>query len=257
MKALLALMLAAPVAAMAATPFDGTWKTDTSTIKTSQRSDVLAIKDGMFICSSCKPAIKVKADGTDQPVKGHDYYDSVAVTVVDAQNVKLVRKLAGAPASTVDYAVSADGKTLTLSFNGTQGAQPVTATFAESRVGKAPKSGNQVTGSWKPSSPPQVSDSGLTATFTGTGDGLQMKANGQSYDAKFDGKQVAIMGDPGKTMASLKKVSANTVTETDYRDGKKVEVTRMTVSGDGKSMMVDDDNITTGTKMTYTMVKQP
>jgi hypothetical protein len=257
MKALFALVFLAPVGAFAASPFDGTWKTDLSTLKQDRKPQVYVVNDGMYTCKSCKPEVKVKADGTDQPVKGHDYFDTTAVTIVDANNVKVVDKLGGKPAATMTYAVSADGTTMTQTYNSVQGAQPVAASMTSTRVGKPPKSGNALSGSWKGSAPPQVSESGLTMTLVGTDGGLQMKANGQIYDAKFDGKQVPIMNDPGKTMASLKQNSANVVTETDYRAGKKVDVTKMTVSADGKSMAVEDNDLVTGTKSTYTMVKQP
>ncbi len=54
-----------------------------------------------------------------------------------------------------------------------------------------------------------ISSNGLTVTYQGTENGLKMSdQNGNSYDAKFDGKEYPINGDPGKTMVSLKRRGA-------------------------------------------------
>lgn len=50
---------------------------------------------------------------------------------------------------------------------------------------------------------------------------FQMRWNGHSRDAKFDGKNYPVAGDSGKTTASLKKIDSVRVEETDHRQGKK------------------------------------
>jgi hypothetical protein len=80
--------------------------------------------------------------------------------------------------------------------------------------------------------------------------------NGNSYDAKFDGKDYPIEGDPGHTMVSLKRIGNDTIEETDKRDGKVVGVAHMAVSKDGKSIQVDYTDKLHGTKSAYTMEKQ-
>ena len=64
-------------------------------MKTTGKPDVIAVADGMYVCSSCAPEIKVKADGTDQAVTGHPYYDTVAVTVVSPNSFEVTNKQAG------------------------------------------------------------------------------------------------------------------------------------------------------------------
>jgi hypothetical protein len=94
-------------------------------------------------------------------------------------------------------------------------------------------------------------------TYQGTADGLKMSdPNGNSYDAKFDGKDYPINGDPGHTMVSLKRVGDDTIEETDKRDGKIVGVYRMTVSKDGKSIKAEYTDKQRGTTMAFTMEKQ-
>src|SRR5215467_312104 len=74
----------APACAIAASPIDGTWKADVSSAQMPKKPDIYVLKDGMYSCKTCAPAYSVKADGTDQAVSGHPYYDTVAIKVVDA-----------------------------------------------------------------------------------------------------------------------------------------------------------------------------
>ena len=78
----------------------------------------------------------------------------------------------------------------------------------------------------------------------------------RSYDAKFDGKDYPIQGDPGHTTVSLKRIGDDTIEETDKRDGKIVGVYRMTVSSDGKSIHAEYTDKERGTSTTFTMEKQ-
>ena len=80
--------------------------------------------------------------------------------------------------------------------------------------------------------------------------------NGNSYDAKFDGKEYPIQGDPGHTMVTLKRIGNDTIEETGKRDGKVVGVSKMTVSSDGKSIHVNYSDKLRGTTMAYAMEKQ-
>ena len=153
--------------------------------------------------------------------------------------------------------VSADGKTVTQSFKQMDaGTETITGTTTGIRKGSA-KPGEGITGSWEFNTPPAgLSDAALTVTYATSPDGISMKFNGQAYDAKWDGKQVPLSNDPGHTMASLKKVSDHEIIETDYRMGKKVEVTDTKVSADGKTAMVVDKDLRRGSVSKYTMNKQ-
>ena len=153
--------------------------------------------------------------------------------------------------------VSADGNTLNDKFTDTTGTQPVTGDVTSTRVSPGPTGSHAVSGSWRTSKVNTVSSNGLTVTYQGTADGLKMSdPNGNSYDAKFDGKDYPIQGDPGHTMVSLKRIGDDTIEETDKRDGKVVGVSRMTVSKDGKSIQVEYTDKQRGTTTSYTMEKQ-
>jgi endonuclease YncB( thermonuclease family) len=93
-----------------------------------------------------------------------------------------------------------------------------------------------------------VSDNGLAFTYKVDGDSLTMSnPTGQTYTAKLDGTDAPYKGDPGTTSVSLRRVDKNTLEETDKRDGKVINVSRMTVAADGKSMTIAFDDKLHGT----------
>jgi len=114
-----------------------------------------------------------------------------------------------------------------------------------------------LSGAWRTEKINSVSSNGLTINYQGTADGLKMSdPNGNSYDAKFDGKDYPIQGDPGHTMVSLKRIGNDTIEETDKRGGKIVGVYRMTVSKDGKSIKAENNDKQRGTTTAFKMEMQ-
>jgi hypothetical protein len=252
----LAAALLAP-ATWAAGPFDGTWTTKLDSIKISSKPDVYELKDGVFGCGNCAPSFSVPADGADHKVAGHSYYDTVAVTVVNDHTVRVTDKLGAKPIYEMTYSVSADGKTLNQVLKDMSGAKVATWNQVSSRVGAGASGSHAIAGSWKMDKMPGASDIGMTITYRETDDGLQMQYNGLSYDARFDGKPVLTANDPGKTLVSLKRISKDVIEETDSRGGAVTDVTRMTVSPDGKTMNVVDNNRTGDMTISFTMTKSP
>lgn len=258
MKKLLALLLLlSPAILFAQSPFDGTWMTRLDTAQFPKKPDSYVLNKGMYECSSCVPKFKVKADGTDQKVTGHPYYDTVVIKVVDDHTIETTQKKDGKTTGKSTDTVSEDGNTLTSKFVDMSEDKPVTGEFMSTRVSKGPAGSHAVSGSWRVAKVNSVSDNGLTVTFQGMADGLKMTdPNGESYEAKFDGKDYPIQGDPGHTMVSLKRIGNDTIEETDKRDGKVVGVSKMTVSPDGKWITVEYTNKERGTTTTYKMEKQ-
>jgi len=247
-KLLLVLVLLASAALFGQTPFDGTWMTKLDTAKFPTKPDKYSLSNNMYECLTCVPKVAVKADGSDQKVTGHPYYDTIAVNVVNASSIEIIRKKDGKVMSSDTQTVSADGRALTDTFTDNSGTQPVTGDVTSTRV---------VSGAWRTSKVNTVSNNGLTVTYQGTANGLKMSdPNGNSYDAKFDGKDYPISGDPGHTMVSLKRIGNDTIEETDKRDGKIVGVFRMTVSADGKSIKAEYTDKERGTTTSFTMEKQ-
>jgi hypothetical protein len=257
MKIYFALAALMPSVALAAGPFDGNWKQDADSFQFSGKPLVFELKDGVYKCIWCAPPYSVKADGADHKVVGDGYFNSAAVRVVDAHSVEVAHKLDGKPTFAYSMVVSADGKTLTGKFTDTTGSEPSKWTEVMSRTAVGPAGSHVVAGSWKVEKVPDMSDTGSIITYKMAADGLQMQWNGQSYDAKFDGKKYLIANDPGKTWVSLKRISNDSVEETDSRNGKVTDVIRSTVSADGRTMTVVDDDKAHGTTMQFKMTKQP
>ena len=121
--------------------------------------------------------------------------------------IEYTRKLSGKVIGTSSVTVSADGSTLSGKFTDYTGTKPATGSYTEKRVGAAPAgahaahglvaTGKDDRGQRRPDHD-QLQDDGRF---------LQHHSNGQSYNAKFDGKEYPVEGDPGHTMVTLKRVA--------------------------------------------------
>lgn len=254
---LLTAFAAAP--ALAAGPFDGTWKTDLSTLQMPQKPDVFSVRNGIYTCDSCVPRVEVPADMASHPVTGHPYYDGIAVRVVDDRTIRIARRLKGKLMSVGEQKVSPDGKTLTFAFRdmGSPTGKAVTGHGVEHRVGPAPAGTHAISGSWKADKVQDVSEAGLTVSYRTAGDTVHMEAQtGESYDARIGGPAVPIQGDPVHTTVAVKRLSANSLQETDMRDGKVVGILTMTVEPGGRAMNVSWDDRVRGTVESYKARKQ-
>lgn len=255
MKNLVSTLLLVPATAMAGSALDGTWKTNLDSVKTSGKPDVYLLAGGEYTCSSCSPELKVKADGADHKVSGHAYYDTIMVKVTGPNSDEQVMKQGDKTVVRLIESVSSDGKTLTSKFTNYTGEQPLTGEVTAKRVAAAPAGAHPVSGSWQQETF-KADDTLRTVKYQMTADGFQMHWNGQSYDAKFDGKEYPVVGDPGKTTVSLKKIDANSVEETDHRQGKVVDEIHLAASKDGKTIAVTDKDVAHSQTMTYTLDKQ-
>ncbi len=257
---LLALCTAAcllPGAALAAGPFDGTWKAQMDSVAQESPPDEFELRDGHFACRSCAPGYDIRADGSDQHVAGHSYFDTVAVQVVGPRQVVRTSKLKGRIIARETLVVSEDGSALTNVIEDNSGAKPVTWNQLSTRLSAAPAGAHAVSGSWKLQKMPGASDAATTIVYRDSGDSLHMDYNGLSFDARFDGKSVPMHNDPGGTWVALKRAAPRVIEETDSRDGKVTALTTMTVSGDGSTIEVVMRDTTRNTTTSYKLVRQP
>ena len=131
----LTLLLAIGTAVNAADdPNSGTWKMDpakskydpgpapksaTTTIaasETSYKVDALMVNaDG----TETHISFDAKTDGKDYPLSGATNADTISVKRVDAQPIEPTWKKAGKPVQTTHAVVSKDGKSRTVTFDGT------------------------------------------------------------------------------------------------------------------------------------------
>lgn len=259
MKPLIILLLLAPSVALAQNRFDGAWEMKMDTIELSGPPEEYLLKDGMYHCLTCVPKVDVKADGTDQRVAGHAYFDTLSVRVVDANSVEFLSKKNSKPTFRATETVSPDGKTMVEELSETPVTQRVTGHATFVRVSSGPAGSHALSGSWQMRTIRNASSTGPTTTYHSTKDGLKGSAGATSFDAKFDGKDYPLIGDPAHGTVSLRRIDENTIEETDKQDGKVIRVTRMTVSKDGKSMQVESigKQRSGDTTMTYTAERQP
>jgi hypothetical protein len=255
-KLAIAALLLMPAAALAGSAFDGTWMGRLDSLKVSGKPDVYVIADGNYGCTSCDPALKVPADGAWHKVTGHAYYDEIMVKVLSPNSIEITQRLAGKTAGVNTMTLSADGNTLSGKFTGYQGAEPVTGTYSEKRVAAGPAGAHAISGSWLQDQMSAGNDALRTVNYAMTADAFSMHANGQSYAAKFDGKQYPVAGDPGHTMVTLKKLDDHTVMETDFRQGKIVDEVRLAAAPDGKTLDLTDKDVAHGQTVSMTLDKK-
>ncbi len=255
----LAILLLMPVVASAQNAFDGTWKIDLSKAEFPKKPDVYMLQNGMYQCKTCVPPIDIKADGQDQKVTGHPYYDSVAIKVVNDHEIEETDKKNGKTVATSTMTVSPDGNTLMFSFSDSSNtsADPVTGKGEETRVAKGPAGSHAISGSWRTTKLENMSDNGLMWTYKVSGNELTMTTQtGQSYTAKLNGPQASFKGDSGTTSVSVKMMGKNTLEETDYRDGKAISVAKIVAAADGKTLKIMVDDKLRGAKSEFTAMKQ-
>jgi hypothetical protein len=237
-----------PALTLAASPFDGTWKGDLSTVKLSAKPNVFLLQDGTYSCKTCTPPVKVAADGQDHSVSGNPYFDVLNVAVLDERTILKTAKKGGKSLLTSKFSVSADGASATTDFTdstATSGA-PVTGSVTFRRVASGPPGSHAVSGSWV-QGPPMLSDNAVTSTFKVAGDTLNMTTpTGSAYVAKLDGTDADYSGDPGVKQVSVRKINDRSFEETDKRDGKPVMVWRWQFDPDGKTAHVRMKEVASG-----------
>jgi hypothetical protein len=256
--ALLTLSLT-PVLALAQSAFDGTWKIDMGKAEFPKKPDEYLLQNGMYECKTCAPPVKIKADGQDQTVTGHPYYDTAAIKVVNDREIEETDKKDGKTVATSKMTVSPDGKTLMFEFTDSSNtnAAPVTGKGEETRVAKGPAGSNAISGSWRMSKFENLSDNAITWTYKVSGDELTMTTpTGQSYTAKLDGTEAPYKGDPGTDHVSVKMMGKNTLIETDKRGDKTISVAKMTLQPDGKTAKIAVEDKLHGTTSQFVAMKE-
>jgi hypothetical protein len=235
-----------PMSASAQSAFNGTWKIDMNKVDFSKKPDVFVLQNGMYACKTCVPPYDIKADGTDQSVTGHPYYNTVAIKVLNDHAIEETDKKDGKVVATSTSTVSSDGDTVMFTFSdssNTNGGPPVTGKGEAKRVGKGPAGSNAISGSWRTTKIEGLSDNAIVWTYKVNGDEITMtNPTGQSYTAKLDGTDAPMKGDPGISSVSVKMHGKDTLEETDKRDGKVITVFKMTIASDGKTAKASVDD---------------
>lgn len=246
-----------PSSSTAQSPFDGTWRIYLNQSKFSSKPIVAFLSEGWYHCTSCNPQLDVKADGAQQPVIGQPY-DTISVREINSKSIQVTTQKAGVITMEQTRTVSNDGRTLTVNSieHPANGGPVVTIDVTATRIGIASAAINGTSGSWRITKI-QQSENGLLTTYKSNGDELTMtQPTGETYTARFDGKNYPVKGAYYYNAVSLKRIDKNTFEETDKRDGTIVEVAKITVSPDGKKMTIVDTNPLTDRTSTYIAAKQ-
>jgi len=236
----LLVLLLIPMSAVGQSPFDGTWKLDTSTFQYPKEPDVYLLQNGMYDCKTCVPPVHIKADGTDQKLAANPYADTRSVKVIDDHNIEATSKKDGKVTGTEKDSVSSDGDTMTVNwtYSGNPSGGTQTGSYTAKRVAKGPAGTNLISGSWR-TEKEEDSAAAITWTFKVSGDEVSMtNPTGQSYTAKLGGPDAPYKGDPGITSVSVKMVGKDTLEETDKRDGKVIGIAKNTITADSKTLKV-------------------
>jgi hypothetical protein len=92
--------------------------------------------------------------------------------------------------------------------------------------------------------PPSLAPKSVTVKSSATGKGLNVvvdvvdntgKPLHYEYTANYDGKDVAVKGDPGRDTTAMKRIDDLTFEQTNKKDGKVTTVSRFIYTKDGKS----------------------
>ncbi|MGA7926247.1 MAG: hypothetical protein WCA20_09635 [Candidatus Sulfotelmatobacter sp.] len=247
------------VSSGAQSPFEGGWKIDLAESQSSTRIYTYLLQNNTYRCTSCDPPLDIKADGRDQKITGEACYDTVSLKVVDDWTTDEIDKRSGKTVGTSRVTVSSDGNSATFESMESCNANGdvVSGKDILSRVTKGPQGAHAVSGSWRISKRVNRSENALVVTLKLEGDTFSFAdPSGQSYAARLDGTETPFKGDLSNTMVSVKRIGENTIEETDKHDGKVVEVTRFTLSADGKTMTVSMESKVTGTTRQFVAHKQ-
>jgi hypothetical protein len=237
--------------------FTGTWVTDLKSAQYSGNPFSFSLKDGTYRCDTCWPKVEIPADGKDHATKGFPYADSMSVLATDDSTIEIVRKKDGKVERTSKSVVSADGNTLMVDWTFFPNGQEGHGKRVYSRTAPGPAGAHKASGSWKQNRSEEESPNVLTVSYKASAEELNMSdLIGDSYTARFDGKDYPVKGDPGMSSVALKKIDAKTIEETDKLNGQVIFISRMTVSPDGQTMTVESTDKLHGTRSTYQAKRQ-
>ena len=250
-----ALLLAALCAAAVArgqSAFDGSWRISPAQTRFTTKPFTFYVSQGWYHCTSCIPMYDVQADGKDHAVQVQSF-DSFSVTVVDANTVRFVARKSGKTVWEATATVSGGRDTLTMKSTGypQSGGEPQVEVDTYKRIGDLPHGVHATSGNWQ-SVKFAGSENELLFKCKVSGDELKMTGTtGDSYTAKFDGKDYPYTGSYGADAVSLKRIDARTIEETDKLKGKVQDTQRMTVAPDGKTMTILFHDMLRDTASTY------
>lgn len=253
-----AMIAATP--ALAASPFDGTWRADPKATKFDPKPDMRVIKDGVYTCSTCTPALTVAADGKINPVAGRDYADAMQVTVVDDRTVKMASFKKGQMYSEQTMTLSPDNAMVTMNWRNNNNPQNkwLSGSGSAKRTGPAPAGAHALSGAWVPvvSDADKIPEEQMVATMSVVGKTYKWSTPlGSSFTGTLGGAAVPIVGNKAGVMVAVKRLSPNSLEATYSLKGTPIAVDTMTVT-DPKTMTIAGKDLRAGFVDTTVLRKQ-
>ena len=241
------MLLLAPSRAKAQSPFDGLWLRDLTRAQLPTKPTTSLLQNGVLHCEICRPPLDVKVDGQDHLIPSADACRNIAlVEVLDDRTVEVSYMENGRVTGTTKVMVSPNRATLTLqdvNACDTKG-KPQSSTLEETRVASGQQRSHAISGSWQITKASgqeyamaerlYIKDDTLTRTCMRMPMGLPC----YPFTAKLDGTYTSVAGAPDHSLVAVKRENANTLLETWKREGKVIEIDRMTVDPAGQLMII-------------------
>jgi len=242
---------------MAQTPFAGTWIVQPELTRFALRSPSFLLERGVFERTSCAAALRVPADGMEHPVSGDPNFEAVLIRALDRRHVEMQERRSDKVIWQGRYAVSRDGKSMTLAYEDRRATAVVTGSMQFARDGAIIAHAHLMSGTWLPVKLTQLSPSGSRLTIRDIENGLSMEgSDGRVSDTKFDRQYypllgylegaTVLVGRPGERLLQINRAL----------NGLVVEVSRGSVSDDGSTMTLKQLDRQCQSEVVYTLTKQ-
>ncbi|MFR0690930.1 hypothetical protein ACLUTX_16130 [Enterobacterales bacterium AE_CKDN230030158-1A_HGKHYDSX7] len=237
-KVLLPALLACglPLTASAQNALEGTWRIDWS-LTFPDVLDKFELHDGYYDCQTCAPALRVKADGKDHPVRGYPGFDTLAVEIKNDYQISTRKKKAGKLVETLVMSVSADGKL--LRYNSYSGADQADVEGAErTRLGEPVKGEHAISGIWIT---PGMREAEADSTSRYHFDNGRLKAymgSSESFDAPLDGTLVPYVGSREIDKVAVRQLAERVLNIQLYQGERFVREMQVSATEDGRALSI-------------------
>jgi hypothetical protein len=220
-------------AAMADSPFDGTWQLNTA--KSHLAGDTMTLADaggGSIKYTDSDQSYTFKPDGSSFTTPTGS--DRTFLKNADGTYTVTV-KLHGALLRTNTWTPSSDGNTMTIESKGTK---PNGDSFDNTITYTRTAAGSGITGGWKSTKVKLSSPSSITIQSSGDDVTFTISAVKSTSQAKWDGKDYPATGPtvPDGITLALSKTGPTSFKLVEKSKGKVLETLRYSVAADGKSM---------------------
>lgn len=229
----LALCIAASAVAFADSPFDGTWQLDPA--KSQLAGDTMTFEeggDGTLKYTDSEQSYSFKPDGSafTTPLGQERTFKHNADGTYTSTT-----KNHGLLLRTTTWKLSADGNTLMVASKGTK---PNGDAFRNSEKYVRTSAGTGLVGGWKGTAVKESSPNSLTFQTNGDDVTLTVSAVKVTWHGKLDGKDYPATGPtvPDELTVAMTGTGPNSIRLVQKIKGKTIEIARMRITSDGKTL---------------------